>query len=144
MAQMQKVQEKKEMNCFCKQLFYTGWTCTLQLRGKSPTTSKHTAIHSFKLCHAPWLSRETRLSLGSNTSHQDSVQICVYWANKHISFIFTSTGDHRPPALFCFSSHTSYSYTHFILFTVRCVLLVFVSQSRAAAQMKFLWLRGYG
>lgn len=38
-------------------MFYTGRTCTLQPRGKSPTTSRHTAIHSFKLCRAPWLSR---------------------------------------------------------------------------------------
>ncbi len=124
------------------------WTAVLQeapvLLGreeKSPLKSRHTAICSFKLCCAPRLRR---------VCHWDPTQVirilfkCVYWATTQISFIFTSTGDHRPPALFCLSRPTSYSYTCFILVTVRSLLwytlVSLPKQSSCPDENVMLWM----
>lgn len=114
------------MNWLCEQLFYRKHLSSSVKRRKapwSPDTQQYAHLNSAVPCD----------SAGRCVCHWDLTQVIrilfkyVFTESIHTSFIFTSTGDYRPPALFCLSRRTSYSLTCFILFTVRCVLLLFVS-----------------
>lgn len=76
------------------------YTCPISPKGQIPLASRYRALSSFKLCGALWHGGGTRLSPGYNASHQDPIQICVYWANAHLIHIHKHRRGHRPPAVF--------------------------------------------